>query len=411
MRSIVLTAVALVACGPLTPPASTGPEVQPPGETDQVSRLSVKALTSGGVVTLLRLTADTPLTQEKLTVPAGADFVEVRHGPGEALALAQAVSATVQQAGCTAVVPVSSAVLHVPQDFGTIQEAVDAAQPGDTVLVAPGTYTESIRLRSGVALMGSGAAVTTLDAQGVARTLVDFTDATGVTISGFTFKNVGRAQTCADDVFGCSGDWYAAAIYADGHNYRSTATGSRRSPCTGASAFIQHNVFESNDIAVMLYFHAFALVQNNVFVHNASAFIANHLQDVGSVVHNTFVANAGHSVGVSAGFVDVVNNIIVDSGEAYRSEFIQSGRVRCNLFFGNAVDEQPHDPGAPPRFTFGQDGNVQADPGFANPLARDFHLAPGSAAVDTGCSENGLLTDPDGTPVDLGAFGGASGQW
>ena len=34
--------------------------------------------------------------------------------------------------------------LVVPRDFDTIQEAVDEAEPGDTVLIQPGVYVESV---------------------------------------------------------------------------------------------------------------------------------------------------------------------------------------------------------------------------------------------------------------------------
>ncbi|BAJ32143.1 hypothetical protein KSE_63840 [Kitasatospora setae KM-6054] len=37
-------------------------------------------------------------------------------------------------------------VLRVPEDFPTVQRAVDTANPGDLVLVGPGTYRESVRV-------------------------------------------------------------------------------------------------------------------------------------------------------------------------------------------------------------------------------------------------------------------------
>lgn len=46
----------------------------------------------------------------------------------------------------TAVVGVS-ATLRVPADYATIQAAVDAAAPGDTILISPGVYEEAVTIQ------------------------------------------------------------------------------------------------------------------------------------------------------------------------------------------------------------------------------------------------------------------------
>ena len=51
-----------------------------------------------------------------------------------------------------------SDTLYVPDDYLTIQEAIDAAVNGDTVLVAPGTYAENIDFK--------GKAITVTSEQG-----------------------------------------------------------------------------------------------------------------------------------------------------------------------------------------------------------------------------------------------------
>ena len=44
------------------------------------------------------------------------------------------------------------AVLHVPDDWSTIQAGIDAAQEGATVLVAPGEYMENLIIEKTITL-------------------------------------------------------------------------------------------------------------------------------------------------------------------------------------------------------------------------------------------------------------------
>ncbi len=50
--------------------------------------------------------------------------------------------------------------------FQSIQAAINAASPGSTISIGPGTYQESITLRAGVSLRGAGAAQTILRGNG-----------------------------------------------------------------------------------------------------------------------------------------------------------------------------------------------------------------------------------------------------
>jgi hypothetical protein len=60
---------------------------------------------------------------------------------------------------------VHSAVIHVPGDYPTIQQAMDAALDGDTVLVSPGTYTENLDF--------AGKAITVTSEEGPEVTVID----------------------------------------------------------------------------------------------------------------------------------------------------------------------------------------------------------------------------------------------
>lgn len=84
-----------------------------------------------------------------------------------------------------------AAELLVPQQYGTIQAALDAAQSGDTVLVSPGTYFENLVVSRSVILRSTGGASdTTIDGQRAGVVVeVRGTGTENVTISGFTITN------------------------------------------------------------------------------------------------------------------------------------------------------------------------------------------------------------------------------
>lgn len=93
--------------------------------------------------------------------------------------------------------------IRVPQDHKSIQSAINAAEPGDTVLVSTGTYRERLRLKSGVALKSEGddakgklglkrAEATIIDGAVNGSTGPGVLMAEESTIDGFTVTGVGK---------------------------------------------------------------------------------------------------------------------------------------------------------------------------------------------------------------------------
>ena len=98
---------------------------------------------------------------------------------------------------------VFAATIQVPGDQPTIQAGIDAARPGDSVIVSPGSYQERIRLKVGVVLKSAGDdAKGKLGLKRAEATIIDgnFEKASGAGVlmaedsilDGFTVTGVGR---------------------------------------------------------------------------------------------------------------------------------------------------------------------------------------------------------------------------
>ena len=85
----------------------------------------------------------------------------------------------------------SSSTIYVPDDYPTIQEAINAASPGDTIIVREGTYYENLVVNvSGIVLRSEMGAEKTIIDGNFTGTVVEIS-ANNVTIEGFTIKGSG----------------------------------------------------------------------------------------------------------------------------------------------------------------------------------------------------------------------------
>ncbi len=80
----------------------------------------------------------------------------------------------------------NASTINVPDDYTTIQTAIDAAASGDTVNVAAGTYVENIVLKDGVELIGAGKDITIIDGNGTDRVIFCQDCTEGIRLEGFT---------------------------------------------------------------------------------------------------------------------------------------------------------------------------------------------------------------------------------
>ncbi len=286
-------------------------------------------------------------------------------------------------AACMYAAVVYGATINVPTDQSTIQGAIGAAAGGDTIVVAAGTYTETITVTKDLTLRSAaGAAVTTLQpaAAGQAVITIPAGRTAATTIEGFTI-------TGADRTTGGGGalEIQDAAPLVRGNVIRGNSTSQggaaiRVTSSDGSHApVIVNNVIRGNSATT---------TGGAVAVNNAGALVF-----AGNTVHgNSAATGGGFLVEAGSTSLQIIDSIFWSNGASNLSGVTSAMISYCDV-----------DGGAPA----GGTGNIASDPQFVDAASGNLHLVGTSPCHNAGTSLGALTADFEGdardTTPDIGA--------
>jgi len=352
-------------------------------------------------------------------------------------------------------IAIQANTIKVPEDYTEIQSAINAAQDGDTILVAEGTYLENIDFR-GKGIVLTSYFIYTKSFDDITSTVIDgsnpanpdtascvlmyksdqsFSDDSSAALIGFTLTGgTGTAWT----------DEHGAGKYREGGGILIQYWAPR----------IRFNIIKDNEAynktglasaggGAIRCGDGNPLIENNIIIHNRGRYGAGIVFNyTGGVIRNNVIAEnfggedyAGSGIWILANRFDGKMKIVENNTIIHNSSVLSGGGiflwstnsvfVRNNIIWGNTAPANPQIrvQGASAEIIYNDvedgytgEGNIDLDPDFSG---TDYYLSSSSPCIDAGKDsvvfndiENPLnpgnaLWPSQGTlRNDMGVFGG-----
>lgn len=276
--------------------------------------------------------------------------------------------------------------LNVPEDFASIQEAIDIAEAGDVVMVAAGEYRGNVVMKDGVSVIGAGAESTILDAEksGNVVTFKNIVDA-DTRLEGFTIKN--SEENLSGVMVEDSSPIINRNVILD-NDYDIYIKGE-------SSPTIQRNRLSASKAGVQIFNlekpeNSLPVIIDNFIFQNKKG--VNVYKANVKIEHNTISYNdsygsyAGATFGIylTSGGAEIKNNIITDNGTCelcsgiYADEESSGVVIDYNNLWNNKNN----------LLCFGEcemlGNNFSMDSAFINAVEYDFSLSEDSPFFESG---------------------------
>ncbi|MDH4152432.1 MAG: pectinesterase family protein [Nitrospira sp.] len=283
-------------------------------------------------------------------------------------------------------------------DFSSIQEAVDSAGKGDTVLIKAGVYPQDLTIHSkeGIKIVGAGVEKVVLQGRGQMVGVLHVGKwpygATDIDISGLTINEHGGH---ALGIF--NGNRIVLRhLHVKGMVFSQQVQEVRIEDCvivgsetTGAHFSDSHatlvgNFIHDNDYGVNVTGKSSVRLERNVITRSLFEAVVIGDQSAAVLVNNTLVKNGGGATFLGASRIEAMGNILSFNKIGFLIAPSSQAKVGYNLLFNGEADYMWAGSPNRPAPELKANSDIFADPRFVDVERDDFHLQPGSTLLGVG---------------------------